>query len=127
MNNETVTIDVRDDIRHGREPFSKIMKAIRELAPGQQVLLIAPFRPVPLFGVLNKKGFVHHAHQIETGDWEVVFMRATAKSEGNDCSSHESGRADFPIPEQAPRRRLNSQPPTAALRHRANEFFKCVE
>ena len=76
MNNETVTIDVRDDIRHGREPLSKIMKAIRDLDPGQQVLLIAPFRPVPLFALLSKKGFVHHAHQVDNGDWEVVFMRA---------------------------------------------------
>ena len=75
MDNETITVDVRDDIRNEREPFSKIMGAIRELRPEQKLLLIAPFEPIPLFGVLRKQGFVHDAREAENGVWEVLFTR----------------------------------------------------
>lgn len=75
MDNETVTVDVRDEIRNGREPFSKIMGAVRELVPGQKLRLIAPFEPVPLFGVLKKQGFAHESREIGSGHWEVLFTR----------------------------------------------------
>lgn len=75
MNNETVTLDVREDIRNGREPFSTIVSTVRELRPGQSLLLIAPFEPVPLFAVLAKQGFSHEARQSGNGDWEVLFKR----------------------------------------------------
>ena len=43
MNNKTITVDVRDDIRNGREPFSKIMNATAALQADEQLLVIAPF------------------------------------------------------------------------------------
>jgi uncharacterized protein (DUF2249 family) len=70
-----LTLDVREDIRNGREPFSKIMKAVVALPADAALLLIAPFEPAPLFGVLEKKGFQHEARPLESGDWEVLFSR----------------------------------------------------
>jgi uncharacterized protein (DUF2249 family) len=75
MNNKTVTVDVREDIRNGREPFSKIMKAASALQANEQLLLIAPFEPVPLFGVMEKQGFGHTVQSSQPGDWEVLFIR----------------------------------------------------
>ena len=75
--NHTVTVDVRDDIRSGREPFSKIMNAVAALRTNEQLLLIAPFEPVPLFRVLEKQGFRHTVESNKPGDWEVLFMRQT--------------------------------------------------
>src|SRR5205085_12232031 len=75
MDSKTVTLDVRDDIRNGQEPFSKIMNAVGTLRAGEQLLLIAPFEPVPLFRVLEKQGFQHTAHPTESGSWEVLFTR----------------------------------------------------
>jgi uncharacterized protein (DUF2249 family) len=75
MNNKTVTVDVREDIRNGREPFSKIMNAAAVLRMNEQLLLIAPFEPVPLFGVMEKQGFRHTVQSNKPGDWEVLFMR----------------------------------------------------
>src|SRR6185312_1664513 len=54
-----VELDVREDLRCGREPFSRIMAAVAALAEGEILRLRAPFRPVPLFSVLAKRGFAH--------------------------------------------------------------------
>ncbi|HEV2456052.1 MAG TPA: DUF2249 domain-containing protein [Verrucomicrobiae bacterium] len=75
MNKETVTLDVREDLRSGREPFSKIMRTVSDLQPEQSLLLIAPFEPVPLFAVLEEQGFAHEASEIGKGHWEVLFTR----------------------------------------------------
>ena len=79
MNNKTVTLDVREDIRSGKEPFSKIMSTVARLGADENLLLLAPFEPKPLFAVLAKQGFAHHARQTENNDWEIWFTR-TAKN-----------------------------------------------
>jgi len=76
MDNQIITLDVREDIHNGREPFSKIMNAVAELQAEQQLLVIAPFEPVPLFHVMKKQGFGHAAKAIGSGDWEVLFTRS---------------------------------------------------
>lgn len=75
MSREIVTLDVRDDIAQGREPFGKIMTTVARLRPDEKLLLVAPFEPLPLFSVLAKKGYTHAAKQLESGDWEVLFTR----------------------------------------------------
>lgn len=75
MSEGTILVDVRDDIRNGREPFSKIMNTVSGLRAGEKLRLIAPFEPVPLVCVLAKHGFEHTACATETGDWEVLFER----------------------------------------------------
>lgn len=87
MNNKKVTVDVREDIRTGCEPFSKIMNVAMALQAGEQLLLIAPFEPVPLFGVLEKRGFKHDARSVESGDWEVLFTRQSAASQTETTST----------------------------------------
>jgi uncharacterized protein (DUF2249 family) len=73
MSSQTVTLDVREDIRKGGEPFSKIMNAVAQLRPDENLLLLAPFEPKPLFGVLAQQGFKHSAREIGNGDWEILF------------------------------------------------------
>jgi uncharacterized protein (DUF2249 family) len=54
------------------------MAAVESLAPGQGLTLLAPFKPVPLFTVLERKGFLHQVSELEGGDFEVRFIpRAT--------------------------------------------------
>ena len=52
-----VTLDVRPMLAKGQEPFAAIMQAADALGPDQTLRLIAPFRPVPLIGVLRQRGF----------------------------------------------------------------------
>lgn len=67
------TLDVRDILKAGGEPFSEIMQAVAGLAPGQGLRLLATFKPVPLFNVMAQRGFTHSEREIGGGDWEVVF------------------------------------------------------
>lgn len=66
-------LDVRPILRDGGEPFGEIMEAVARLAPGQSLRLFAPFKPIPLFGVLGQRGFQPDAREIGGGDWVVLF------------------------------------------------------
>jgi len=79
MKASLITVDVREDIRSGREPFSKIMSAVASLAPSQDLLLIAPFEPGPLFDVLGNQGFTHSTRRVSPDHWEVLFQRSDAE------------------------------------------------
>ena len=75
MRERVVKLDVREDIRRGREPFSKIMQTVSQLGEDESLLLTAPFKPEPLFAVLAKQGFHHDSKPLDSGDWEVLFRR----------------------------------------------------
>jgi uncharacterized protein (DUF2249 family) len=70
-----IEVDVRDDLRSGREPFSRIMSAIASLADREVLHLRAIFEPVPLFSVLGKRGFAHESQSHADDDWSVWFWR----------------------------------------------------
>jgi len=78
----TITLDLREDLRGGREPFSRIMAVVARLEAGQDLLLIAPFEPAPLFDALAKQGFQHHSQRTGAGDWQVLFSRANQTPAG---------------------------------------------
>lgn len=66
-------LDVRPILKGGGDPFQVIMEAVSGLEPGQPLRLIAPFRPQPLFKVMEGRGFGYEAQEIEGGDWKVLF------------------------------------------------------
>ena len=70
-----VDLDVRDDIRGGREPFARIMAAVAALGPGEALVLRAPFEPHPLYAVLGARGFAHWTERLAADDWRVWFHR----------------------------------------------------
>lgn len=70
-----VEVDVRDQLRAGREPFSQIMAAVAALRAGDVLHLRATFEPVPLVAVLAKRGFVHETRGHAPDDWSVWFWR----------------------------------------------------
>ena len=73
MNANTITLDVRSHVRAGIEPFTLIMKTVGGLEPGQDLRLLAPFKPLPLFNVFARKGYSHIAQPLDGGEWEVLF------------------------------------------------------
>jgi hypothetical protein len=75
-----VICDVREDLRNGREPFAKIMAAVSSLGPADELELLAIFEPVPLYGVLGKRGFDHRTAQLPGGDWKITFVRRAQPS-----------------------------------------------
>jgi uncharacterized protein (DUF2249 family) len=72
-----LTLDVRDILRSGGEPFGAIMQNVSALAPGQALRLLATFRPMPLFAVMAARGFTHTTQALADGDWEVLFSPKT--------------------------------------------------
>ncbi len=78
MEMEPLTLDVRDDVRAGRDPFARIMDAVASLEPDQSLVLINVFEPVPLYGVMSARGFEHDTGRLSDGDWQVRFFRRRA-------------------------------------------------
>lgn len=70
---QALELDVRPILRNGGEPFGAIMAAVNSLMPGQALMLLATFKPVPLFRVMESKGFGSEATELENGDWQVLF------------------------------------------------------
>jgi len=75
-----VELDVREELRNGTEPFSRIMAAVAGLADDQVLHLRTTFEPVPLFTVMQKRGFAHSALRHAADDWSVWFQRLEAAS-----------------------------------------------
>ena len=69
------TLDVRPIIAAGDEPFEQIMSTVGSLGVDEELIIIAPFEPVPLEGVLSSQGFSFDAVEIGSGDWRVTFSR----------------------------------------------------
>jgi uncharacterized protein (DUF2249 family) len=92
-----VEVDVREDLRAGREPFSRIMAALKEVPEGGALALRAIFEPVPLYAVLAKRGLSHYTEQLAADDWRVWFY-AEAMSSGAEGKPERSE----PAPEADP-------------------------
>ncbi|HKY97348.1 MAG TPA: DUF2249 domain-containing protein [Gemmatimonadaceae bacterium] len=90
-NSHETELDVRDDLRNGREPFSRIMSAVDALPPDGVLHLRATFEPAPLFRVLGKKGFLHEARENGREDWSVWFWRESSTDAAAAESAHDSG------------------------------------
>lgn len=75
LTQHTTTLDVRPDLERGDEPFARIMETAATIAPGCQLILIAPFEPVPLYAVLQRAAFTYQSEQRGTEEWVITFTR----------------------------------------------------
>jgi uncharacterized protein (DUF2249 family) len=66
-------VDARPTLAAGAEPFGEIMRAAGQVTPGEVLVVLAPFDPVPLQGVLGAQGFSYDSEPIGDGDFRVVF------------------------------------------------------
>ena len=89
-NAPVVELDVREDLRAGREPFSAIMAAVANLRDGEILRLRTIFEPAPLFEVLAKRGFRHEAEAHAPDDWSSWFWRPAAPASSEHQPGHET-------------------------------------
>lgn len=61
-------LDVRDV---DGEPFGQIMTTLNQLGADETLLLINSFEPVPLYNVLDERGFAYEPEQITEDEWHV--------------------------------------------------------
>ncbi len=103
MNASLQTLDVRPTLRAGGEPFQEIMQAVASLDSGQGLRLLATFRPVPLFKVMQNKGYAHSERPLDGGDWEVIFTPDTASTPADASAAWPTTPpATPPAPKSAP-------------------------
>ncbi|MGH3271638.1 MAG: DUF2249 domain-containing protein [Trebonia sp.] len=69
------TFDARPIIAAGGEPFNDIMAAVAALGRDEELVVLAPFDPVPLEGVLGSQGFTCDTTDLGDGNWRVTFRR----------------------------------------------------
>jgi uncharacterized protein (DUF2249 family) len=58
------------------EPFGDIMATLSELGNEETLLLINSFEPVPLYDVLEERGFVYESTQADDDEWHVRIEHA---------------------------------------------------
>ncbi|MCL5276705.1 MAG: DUF2249 domain-containing protein, partial [Deltaproteobacteria bacterium] len=78
---KTTSLDVRDVMRSGREPFGVIMRAAAKIRQGEALVLETIFEPAPLYDVLKDRGFEHQTEVLAEDHYRVWFYR-TAEREG---------------------------------------------
>ena len=74
-----VEVDVREDLRAGREPFNRIMTAVDALRDGEVLHVRATFAPVPLIGMLAERGLLYQMEAESDDDWSVWFWRVNRR------------------------------------------------
>lgn len=72
---EPLVLDVRPILAGGGSPCEPIEQAVATLKPEQNLILMVPFEPVPLYAKLAREGFSHVSRQLSDGVWRVEFQR----------------------------------------------------
>ena len=66
-------LDVRELLRSGTEPDPEIRRRVDGLAPGDGLLVVAPFLPSPLIEKLQGEGFASKVEKGKGADWIIYF------------------------------------------------------
>jgi len=61
----------RLDVRDAEEPFGPISEALEELDPDETLVLVNSFEPVPLYDVLDRRGFDHDTTRVGPEEFHV--------------------------------------------------------
>jgi uncharacterized protein (DUF2249 family) len=69
-------LDVRPLFAAGRPPMAAILNAVNRLERGQALRLIVPIEPVPLYQLLEQRGYTAQPQQRADGGWEILFQPA---------------------------------------------------
>lgn len=77
---EPLKIDVRPACEKGKAPLGIILNAVQSLQPGQDLELIAPFKPLPLLSVLKQMGFSNEQNPLNDGSWKITFHKSNGGS-----------------------------------------------
>jgi uncharacterized protein (DUF2249 family) len=89
-----VEVDGREDLRAGREPFSRIMSAVGALGENEVLHLRAIFEPAPLFALMTKRGLLHESVAHAPDDWSVWFWKPDADKEREPQEIRETSPSD---------------------------------
>ncbi|MBI2271214.1 MAG: DUF2249 domain-containing protein [Bacteroidetes bacterium] len=94
-----ITLDVRPDLASGKDPFQKIMQVVSSFFPGNVLLIINTFEPLPLINILTKRGFEYYTEVPESGITYTWLKRTNDRDIGGakDMQVVHSTKDDFRI------------------------------
>lgn len=75
-NSGTVTIDARQFILDGGEPFHMILEQVAHLNEHGELILRTPFEPLPMMKQLETIGFTVSSQKLDVEDWQIVAKRS---------------------------------------------------
>lgn len=83
-------LDVRPILAAGGSPCGPIEETIAKLIPGQSLVVLVSFEPVPLYTKLGMCGFSHETTRLPDGGWRVEFKPGsdTNPERFRGCGSH---------------------------------------
>ena len=55
------------------EPIEKVLSALEMLRPGQRIRFLVHREPLPLFGLLDERGYRYTSHNLPDGCCEVLI------------------------------------------------------
>ena len=88
-----INFDVRAMLAEGNDPLKSIQQKVKSLNPGEVLVIINNFEPVPLIKLLEKQGFQTYVNFIDQDTIETYFYKTTTpdtpKAEGVDVSVEE--------------------------------------
>jgi uncharacterized protein (DUF2249 family) len=70
---DVTRLDVRTILAAGGEPLDLILTTAGQMAPGGTLQLTAPFEPVPLYAVMQRRGFSRTTEARGPAEWVVTF------------------------------------------------------
>jgi uncharacterized protein (DUF2249 family) len=71
----SIVIDARD--LEPPEPFERVMEALCDMQPGDDVVLILTREPFPLYRVLERNGYAWQATGFDDGRFEIRIWDKT--------------------------------------------------
>ena len=74
-----VDFDVRAMLATGTDPLKAIQQKVKELSPGEALLVINNFEPVPLIKLLEKQGFKTYTDFISEDTIKTYFYKEVAE------------------------------------------------
>jgi hypothetical protein len=67
--------DLRPAIEAGEHPLPLVMTAVRDLQPGQALLLVTPFVPAPMIDRITDGGFLAWTGKVGPEEFPTIFAR----------------------------------------------------
>lgn len=75
---QIVNFDVRKILAEGNDPLKQIQQKVKALNPGEVLLIINNFEPVPLIKLLEKQGFEAYVKHVNEDTIETWFYKTNA-------------------------------------------------
>lgn len=93
-----VNFDVRAMLAEGNDPLKAIQQKVKSLKPGEVLVIINTFEPVPLIKLLERQGFQTYVNFISADTIETYFYKtetADTSNAGPDVSVATAGSGDW--------------------------------